>query len=67
MKVKMLTPIAGQGRAADADGIWECDEEEGARLIAAGLAVPLREGAATAETATEPVAERAGGRRKAAR
>jgi len=63
MKVRMLTPIAGQGRSVDSDGLWECDAEEAKRLIESGQAVPVSE---SAETATiEPPETGARKRKKA--
>jgi len=65
MKVMMLTPIAGQGRSTEAGGLWECDEEEARRLIESGQAAPVKETAATRETATIEAPETAaGGKRR---
>ena len=40
MKVKMLTGMAGHDLSLAPGDVYDCDDEEGARLIEAGHAVP---------------------------
>jgi hypothetical protein len=58
MKIKLLTSRAGVGFAQSAGDEIEVSDAEGARMVEAGQAIPVRE--ATRETATrKPAREKA--------
>lgn len=63
MKVQILVSMGGQGGAWPANNgdVRDLDDAEAQRLIAAGYAAPLKEGASTRETATIEAPETAGG------
>lgn len=54
MVVRLLVPIAGLGFSLGPGDPYECDDASAARLVAAGMAVPVEPPAAEGEVAMAP-------------
>ena len=54
MKVRMLTPIAGQGWSATVGDVVEFDNDSALRLIESGQAEPIKDAAYETATVSAP-------------